>query len=160
MERLKTLLIDRKITWLAIFSLVTSLGLSSAVTAEQVSEIKVVSEAWNNSTNKDGTGLYWDIIRQVYEPAGVAVTLETTGYARSVALVKKHKKDAWVGSYIDEEEGVIYPKAYFDADVVAALFVPKNSSTWKGENSLSGKKVGWIKGYELHEYLDAEFTKK
>lgn len=160
MEGLKAVFIETKNMWCAALAVLLSLSLSALVKAEQVSEIHVVSEAWENSTNKDGTGLYWDIIRKVYEPAGISVKLETTGYARSVALVKNNKKDAWVGSYIDEEEGVIYPKAYFDADMVAALFVPGNDAQWEGEKSLSGKNVGWIKGYELHEYLDADFNKK
>ncbi len=128
--------------------------------AEKITDISVTSEAWEDATNKDGTGLYWDIIRLIYEPVGIKVKLNTHSYARSVALVKQKQADAWVGSYLDEEKDVIYPKSHFDADVVAALFIQTPAQVWQGEQSLEGKNVGWIKGYELHEYLDVKFNKR
>lgn len=128
--------------------------------AEGLTDISVSSESWEDATNKDGTGLYWDIIRLIYEPLGIKVKLDITSYARSVALVKQKQSDAWVGSYLDEEEDVIYPKSHFDADVVAAMFIKKTDQKWNGEQSLQGKNVGWIKGYELHEYLDVKFNKR
>lgn len=141
------------------FILVFSLSVTFSH-ATEVKDINVSSEAWEDATNKDGTGLYWDIIRLIYEPVGVAVKLDTSSYARSVALVKQSRADAWVGSYLDEEEGIIYPKSYFDADVVAAMFIDATGNQWQGEQSLEGKNVGWIKGYELHEYLDVAFNKR
>lgn len=128
--------------------------------AEGISEIAVSSESWEDATNKDGTGLYWDIIKLIYEPVGINVKLDTTSYARSVALVKQNQSDAWVGSYLNEEEDIIYPKSHFDADVVAAMFIKNPGLPWQGQQSLEGKNVGWIKGYELHEYLDVKFNKR
>ena len=128
--------------------------------AEEVSDISVASEEWEGATHPDGSGLYWDIIRLVYEPVGIKVNYSISSYARSVALVKQKRADAWVGSYLDEEEGVIYPKSHFDADDVSALFIKKSDQPWQGEASLEGKDVAWIKGYELHEYLDAKFNKR
>jgi polar amino acid transport system substrate-binding protein len=128
--------------------------------AEEMTNINVSSESWEDATNKDGTGLYWDIIRLIYEPVGISVKWDTTSYARSVALVKQKRSDAWVGSYLGEEQGIIYPKAHFDADVVSAMFIKKPDAKWQGEQSLEGKNVGWIRGYELHEYLDVKFNKR
>jgi len=94
--------------------------------AEEVSDISVSSEEWEGATHPDGSGLYWDIIRLVYEPVGIKVNYSISSYARSVALVKQKRADAWVGSYLDEEDGVIYPKSHFDADDVSALFIKKS----------------------------------
>lgn len=128
--------------------------------AQELKDISIASEEWEGATHPDGTGLYWDIIRQVYEPLDITVNLSITSYARSVALVKQKRSDAWVGSYLDEEEGVVYPKLHFDADDVSALFIKKEDQPWQGESSLEGRNVAWIKGYELHEYLDAKFNNR
>jgi len=154
---------NRTFRFLSFISLLVSvLGLmfSAHVRASELKEINIVSEAWENQTNKDGTGLYWDIIRLVYESVGIKVNFKTREYSRSVALVRSKRSDAWVGSYLNEEEGVLYPTSHFDADIVSALFVPKPDFKWEGEKSLAGKNVAWNKGYELHEYLDVKFKRK
>jgi polar amino acid transport system substrate-binding protein len=143
-----------------ISSWLTLLCLPGVGYAEDLTEITLSSEEWEGATQADGSGLYWDIIRLVYEPVGIKVNWSITSYARSVALVKQKRIDAWVGSYLDEESGVIYPKSHFDADEVSALFIRKSDQPWQGESSLEGKNVAWIKGYELHDYLDAKFNNR
>jgi len=123
-------------------------------------EIELVSEAWVNSVQEDGTGLYLDILRLIYEPLGIKVNTTYTDYARSVALVKQGKKDAWLGSYMNEEENIIYPKWHLDADIVAALYKKSPSFQFQGEKSLAGKNVGWIKGYDYNDYMDTKFNNK
>ena len=105
-------------------------------------EIKLVSEAWVNGAQEDGTGIYWDIMRLVYEPLGIKVEYNTTDYARSVALVKQGEMDAWLGSYLNEEQNIIYPKWHFDADVVVALYKKSSDFQWQGKKSLAGKNEG------------------
>ena len=139
---------------------ITLAGLPGMAGAQELTSITVISEEWEGATHPDGAGLYWDIIRRIYEPVGIKVKYSISSYARSVALVKQKRADAWVGSYLDEEEGVIYPKSHFDADDVSALFIKKTDQPWQGEASLEGKNVAWIKGYELHEYLDAKFNNR
>lgn len=141
-----------------VFLLFLQLGESYA--AFLPSTIKVASEPWEKATQQDGTGIYWDIIRLVYEPLGIKVEYNTTDYARSVSLVKQGEMDAWVGSYLDEEKGVIYPKWHLDADVVSVLYKKSPDFQWQGESSLIGENVGWIKGYNYNKYLDAQFNNK
>ena len=57
-------------------------------------EIILASEEWANATNKDGTGLYWDIFRAVYEPVGIKTKFIIRSYKGSVSLVKKNQADA------------------------------------------------------------------
>ncbi len=47
-------------------------------------EIKIVSDSWHNLTMENGTGLYFDLIRKVFEPLGIKVKIEIVHYARSV----------------------------------------------------------------------------
>lgn len=141
---------------------VFALGLSSlsTVAAEYPADVNLVSEAWEDATLEDGSGLYWDIMRLVYEPLGIRVNYSTTSYARSISLVKQEKADAWLGAYSDEVGGVLYPQWHFDADLVSALYKKKDALNWQGEQSLAGKNVGWIKGYGYNDYMDTKFKNK
>ncbi|WP_157490655.1 substrate-binding periplasmic protein [Enterovibrio coralii] len=123
-------------------------------------EITVISEHWADATEIDGSGLYFEIMRRVFEPLGYTVKTQTTTYSRSVKLVQLQKMDVFLGSYIDEQEDVIYPKWHFDAEQVAAVYKPNVISNWQGEGSLEGKTVAWVKGYDYDEYLETEFNKR
>ena len=129
----------------------------SAMAAETPKEIVIASEAWEDCTNQDGTGLYWDIFRAVYESSGIQVKPQIRSYDGAAKLLGEKKVDAMVGAYKDEVEGGLYPKWHFGADRVAVTF--KEGTAWAGEASLSGKKVGWIKGYSYDDYLKVKVEK-
>ncbi|WP_035025055.1 substrate-binding periplasmic protein [Enterovibrio calviensis] len=116
-------------------------------------EVTIVSEAWADATNKNGSGLYFDIMREVFEPLGYKLNFLTTTYSRSVYLVQTKKMHAFLGSYIDEQEDVLYPYWHFDAEQVAAVYKSYAIPEWEGEQSLQGKTVGWVKGYDYNEYM-------
>ena len=122
-------------------------------------EIFIVSESWEELTNKDGSGLYFDLARMIYEPAGISVTIKIYPYSRSSMMVEKKKADVWLGSYIDEEEYAIYPQYYFDHDIVTAMYKKKKFPNFDGLKSLRDRDVCWIRGYEYDEYIDITIKK-
>jgi polar amino acid transport system substrate-binding protein len=129
----------KKIAVLSSLTFILFLQCNVSLAAPLPTEINIASEEWENSVQADGTGLYLDILRLIYEPLGIKVECTITDYARSVALVKQGKKDVWLGSYMDEEENIIYPKWHFDADIVAAIYKKTPDFQWQGEKSLAGK---------------------
>lgn len=125
--------------------------------AYAVDMIRVSSEQWDGATHRDGSGLYWDIIRAVYEPAGIAVQHRIVPYARSIREVTvTDKADAWVASYMDEIEGPLYPEMHFDADYVGAVYNPELTRGVNGQETLEGREVGWMRGYAYDQYLSVE----
>ncbi len=128
--------------------------------AEEISTIHVVSEEWEDATNKDGTGMYWDLFRAIYTPHDIKVTIQTVPYARSITLVQQKKADVFVASYQDEVTGVLYSKWHFDADDVSALFLKGKIKDWKGQETLSGKRVGWVHKYKYDQYLSVQVKKR
>ena len=115
-------------------------------------QIRLASEVWEGHTEADGKGLGWDIMRQVFEPAGIEVVIQSVPYTRSIGLVQRGEADAWVGSYRDEvDEGVHYPQWHYDADRISALSVitqPVPSLATLGQYRLV-----WMRGYEYQRYL-------
>lgn len=116
--------------------------------------ISLASAEWPKFTNSDGTGLFFDIIRAVYRAGEVGMEFEIVPYERSVKMVEDKLVDAWVASYIEEEDFPLYPKWHFGADIVIAVFDPDKFPEWEGEKSLSGKTVAWLRGYNYDEYLN------
>ncbi|WP_439859874.1 substrate-binding periplasmic protein [Pseudomonas sp. MBLB4136] len=137
--------------WLALL-----LGLLSwsGVQAEPAgpTHIRLASEVWEDDTEADGSGLAWDILRQVFEPAGVLLAIQSVPYTRSIGLVQRGEADAWVGSYRDEiDRGVIYPRWHYDADQITALGLAERPAPTL--DTLGAAQLVWMRGYAFQRYL-------
>jgi len=132
----------------------------SALAGSPPVEIVLASEEWANATNKDGTGLYWDIFRAVYEPVGIKTKFIIRSYKGSVSLVKKNQADAMVGIHPEKIQGALSSRYPFVKDYVLVLFKKNNLYQWNGQETLKNKKVGWIKGSSFDEYLEVPVIKR
>lgn len=121
---------------------------------EPLSTIRLVTSEWPGYTNKDGTGLYFDVIKAVYESEGIQIAFELLPWKRAQALVKK-TADAIIGETILPEEDYLYPEWPIDVEEVSVIFKKATLAEWKGEASLENKTVGWIRGYDFQMYLHA-----
>jgi len=130
------------------------------IAGNKPTDIIMASEEWTNATNRDGTGLYWDIFRAVYEPLGIKTKFIIQSYNGSVKLVKKNRVDAAVGIYPDLIKGALFSQYPFVKDYVLVLFKKNKQDQWNGQESLQNKKVAWIKGYAYDDYLDIPVIKK
>ncbi|HGM5578540.1 TPA: substrate-binding periplasmic protein [Pseudomonas putida] len=123
----------------------------SAGAAELPRQVRLVSEAWIDYTNADGTGVAWDVLRKVFEPAGVKVVVQSAPYSRAVGLVKRGEADAWVGSYKEENDDNFYPRWHFDMDHIYALGLA--SKPVPTLNSIGEYRLAWVRGYDYQNYL-------
>lgn len=114
-------------------------------------QVHVASEEWSDYTNADGSGLAWDILRKVFEPAGVKVQIRTTLYMRSVGLVQRGEADAWVGSYHDEVANTLYPRWHYDTDHIYALGLADKPAPVL--STLGHYRLAWVRGYGYERYL-------
>lgn len=122
--------------------------------------IVFASEEWANATNKDGTGLYWDIFRAVYEPVGIKTKFIIRSFKGSVILVKKNQADAAVGTHPEKIQGALYSQYPFVKDYLLVLFKKNRFDQWNGQETLKNKKVGLIKGYAYDDYLEVPVAKR
>jgi len=117
---------------------------------QHIKSMSVVAPAWEGYTNKDGTGLYWDIFRAIYQPVGIKVKTKNVPWNRAMKMVAKyHTYNAIIGEYRDSEEQVIFPIYPIDVEYMAALSKHSDGFKWQELESLRGKTVGWIKDYEV-----------
>lgn len=128
--------------------------LGASVQASQIlpEKVHLVSEYWAGHTNRDGSGLAWEIMRQVFEPAGVKVDYGSVPYTRSVGLVQRGEADAWLGSYRNEvSENIVYPRWPYDADRIAALGLADQPVPTLRD--LGRYRLAWMRGYGFQKYL-------
>ncbi|KRP63819.1 substrate-binding periplasmic protein [Pseudomonas orientalis] len=129
-------------------------ALTSVLEADEArvpDKVVLASEEWNDYTNNDGSGLAWDVLRRVFEPAGVTLQIRSVPYTRSIGLAQRGEVDGWVGSYRDEAEHVLYPQWPFDADHIYALGL----ATLPTPNlaTLGDYRLAWVRGYKYEQYL-------
>jgi polar amino acid transport system substrate-binding protein len=114
--------------------------------------LTVASEEWQEYTNVDGTGTYWDIVREVY---GEHYQLEfiSTSWSRAINLVETGRADVLVGTYKDTSRQLIYPQHHLDIEYpLYAVFDKKTQSINKADD-LAGLIVAGKKDYALERFL-------
>ena len=126
--------------------------------AQEITEITVATESWESNTNEDGTGSFFDIIREVYALDGIEMKFVIVPYERSVEMTRNNDVDAWVASYDEEEDFALFPEWHFDADIVTAVYKKSRFPNFSGVESLSGPVVSWIRGYAYDEYVENEMN--
>ncbi|MBN6791724.1 transporter substrate-binding domain-containing protein [Pseudomonas fulva] len=117
----------------------------------QPGQIRLVSEEWVDYTNADGTGVAWDVMRKVFQPAGIEVVPQSAPYSRAIGLVKRGEADAWVGSYKDESEDNLYPRWHFDVDHIYALGLASKPAPTLA--TIGDYRLAWVRGYAYGKYL-------
>ncbi|TBU71068.1 ABC transporter substrate-binding protein [Pseudomonas daroniae] len=135
--------------WLALLLSFTACAQASN---DLPANIRMASDVWVDRINADGTGLSWDVLRLVFEPAGVKLDMQIVPYTRSVGLVKRGEADAWVASYQDEVSGgVVYPTWHYDSDLISALSLA--SKPQPDQQALASSRLVWMRGYEYQRYI-------
>lgn len=122
-------------------------------TNSDFSEMRVVSEELPDFVNADGSGLYMDILKAVFEEEGIKFKLTLAPYARGELIVKSNKADVLLGAYRGTVDGVIFPQWYYSANYISVLYQRKNLLKWQGQQSLTNKNVMWIRHYNYEQFL-------
>ncbi|HET7839371.1 MAG TPA: transporter substrate-binding domain-containing protein [Rectinemataceae bacterium] len=123
------------------------------VVAQDLKTIDVASDEWADCTLKDGSGLYFDVMRLVYGPQGSKLAIKIVPFARSVQMLESGKTDICVGIYQGDVTNGIYPKYPIDFDDLTVMMLKSKVADYKGEASLKDKKVAWIVDYAYDKYL-------
>jgi len=146
--------LGRIMCWVLACLALGILGTMPAGAQQRSLKVRMVSPAWSNLLEPGGKGLYPDLLKMVYGPAGYEVSFWIAPWKRCKALVSQGKADAMPAAYLTPPgKGWIYPRWPMDQDRVMAVFAPDASQPWQGPASLMGRRVAWPRGYNFHDYL-------
>ena len=148
-----TLPLNLRRALLATLALGAAGGVLPQARVDTPKDIVLASDAWHDLTRKDGTGLYFDLIRAVYARAGVQVSTQIMPYARTVVMVRDKRVDAWVASFLNEKDFPLYPKWHFDRNAQMVVFRADTANPFKDQASLGNRKVAWLRDFGLDRYI-------
>ncbi|MCR8921640.1 hypothetical protein NO559_02580 [Dasania sp. GY-MA-18] len=66
-------------------------------------KIFIALDQWDSYSSKEGAGYCLELMKEVPEPAGVAVSFKIVPYRRSVEMVSTNKADVMLGAYSCEK---------------------------------------------------------
>ena len=106
-------------------------------------------------TNPDGTGVYWDLFKDIYKKHGYTVKTQNFPYTRTIFFVQNKQADIVTGAYYKEFDKALFPKKKlnFDIDIVSAVFLKSFKNKKLRTSDLINKRVGWPRGYRYDLYL-------
>lgn len=126
---------------------------------EHIKTVSIVAPEWEDYSNADGSGLYWDILRAIYKPAGIRLKPKTVPWNRAMKMVSKYQLyNGIIGEYLATEEDLLFPEYPIDVEYLSVVVRPGLS--FSDMQSLTGKNVGWIKDYDLIPSEQIDFTLK
>ena len=130
---------------------ILAVALCSALPARAESLI-VVSDQWcpfNCGPDDVREGYAVDILRAIFEPAGIEVDYRVIGWERAVEEVRRGRAGAVIGAVRSEAEGFVFPKEEIGIDFFAFFVREGDPWRYRGPESLIGRHVGAPAGYSL-----------
>ncbi|WP_339669017.1 transporter substrate-binding domain-containing protein [Dasania marina] len=118
--------------------------------------IQVRSENWHGYSEA-GDGYLFQLLRAAFEPLGYQLKFKFCPWMRCVQDVVESRADIitsvygdepFIGSYITINRHPVY------IERIAVAFKAQSVHQWQGQQSLAGKTLGMIRGYDLQQQLD------
>jgi polar amino acid transport system substrate-binding protein len=120
--------------------------------------VHAVSPVWKGFSHEDGTGLFFEIIKTVYEPSGIRLKHENFPWKRCIRMIREREADCVPGDFFTENERGegIYPQYPIYMEITVAVSRKGAVADWKGQESLAGEKCLWLRGYDYQHHLKAD----
>jgi len=123
--------------------------------------IVAVADRWMPYNGRGGSaaeGYAIEILRAVFEPMGHRVEYREMPWKRAIDDVLAGKADILIGSLKSDESEYLFPKETLGKDLMCFY---TNQPDWKftGPESLSGVRVGLVKGYIYRDWLLETFRR-
>jgi len=143
----------RLIIPLLLAALVFTSSAFSKVPEDVGISIVVASEEMKGLTASDGTGLYWDILRAIYESEDLHVLPIILPYARARMATENGMIDAMLSARPTEAQGLFFPHWHYGVNFISVIVKKNDFENWQGEYSLQDKRVGIIRGTNYEGFL-------
>ncbi|WP_081650498.1 substrate-binding periplasmic protein [Paucidesulfovibrio longus] len=114
--------------------------------ADGIDEVVVVGPSWEGFTNRDGTGLYHEILGKLFALYGIKVVRQYVPSERAYDLVREGRAD-FMTCHDRVEPPLVLAKNAMYENQFHVFFSRVRFPDWKGQQSMLGSTVVWRIGY-------------
>ena len=125
--------------------------------SHSTSRLRIYAEPIKGLTSEDGSGLYWDLFRLIYEPEGIQVITVSVPLKRAHATIRAARADIMLGHNRSDATGVFFPQWHYASQSVVAVYLDIEEP-WAGQKSLTHKRVAWVRGEDYGKYLSVPIS--
>lgn len=136
------------------FLILLFLVATSISSLANASKIKVGLAEWEGYTNSDGSGIYLEIISEIFGKDNLS--LEFDAFNRAVNGVENKHHDMVIGVFREDVKDVYLPKWYLDYEYPIVAFYDPKRHALNHPQDIYNLTVAWIRGYNFENYLDAK----
>jgi len=144
-----------------IFLYAVFLAFKAGASTQQ--EIRVVADHWKDYTNPDGSGVYIEAIKEIFEPHGYTINFQIMPFKRAVSKINSGSADILlaeeglehlIDSRLYNAENLLSPQQPIGESIVSALFPIDSSFTWGMIKQDHHARIAWVRGYDYRRILD------
>ncbi len=108
--------------------------------------VKVSTEYWLEFSGPNFTGYYFDLLHAIFPEPEFRLEPEILVYTVAVNKLNDKSTDIALGVYRDDTQGYVSAQPV-ELEALVAVMSPERAANWQGIESMSGLRVGAIKGY-------------
>ncbi len=146
----------------SVFSVLVLVGLFSA--SPQASEkhdegvqaprtLIVASAPWEEFTNSDHSGYYFDVLRSVFHEPEYSLDMRLVSYPGSLKMLADGAADIILGIYGNDVGNAHVSALPIEIEDLVVVLTPERARNWQGRSSLEGLTIGALEGYAFEGRL-------
>ena len=117
----------------------------------QTRSVKVVASVWQGFTELDGSGIYFNLLAEVYQESKFELEFNTSEFQRALNLFRQGKADVMVGVLKHEVPNGYFPNWILDTDLPIVGFHLKSNPIIPEQ--LASYQSGWMGMYGMEQFF-------
>lgn len=113
--------------------------------------LRVVSGDWQGYSEADGTGIYWDLMRALYEED--SLQLDALPYKRALRGFTHSDADIILGVYREDVEHAVLPRWHLDMEAPLLAFYNEERVELSEKWQLKNLQLAWVDGYNINRFI-------
>ena len=108
--------------------------------------VKVSTEYWLEFSGPNFTGYYFDLLHAIFPEPDFRLEPEILAYFVAVNKLNDKSTDIALGVYREDTRGHVSAQPV-ELEALVAVMSPERAANWQGIESMSGLRIGAMKGY-------------
>jgi uncharacterized protein (TIGR02285 family) len=114
-------------------------------------KVIVGADTWQGYTNADGTGVYLELLYEIYGKENVSIQFDS--YQRTRKAFENNQIDIMVGVFREDVNRAIFPNWHLDKESPLTAFYKTENITIDHIDDFSTLSASWRRGYGFEQFL-------